>query len=142
MHQHHMAHLDISLTNLLMDDRGNYAYIDYEISRRYDGVTLPRISDYRATEVPPELENGGCSDPYKVDVWALGILILRVCEVRDINGLLLISNGNVESQLTGYHVPDLILLVRCMLHPNHEARPTAQEALDVFDTMLSKLRGV
>lgn len=81
MHQHKMAHLDISLQNLLTDDRGHYAYIDYELSHCYDGIVLPRISEYRTTEVPPELEKGGCSDPYKVDVWALGILILRASKV-------------------------------------------------------------
>ena len=90
MHDYQMAHLDISLRNFLTDDQGHYVCIDYEGSRRYDGVVSPRISDYRATEVPPELEKGGFSNPYKVDVWALGILIIRACKVGVIRPCLMI----------------------------------------------------
>lgn len=81
MHKHHIAHLDISLRNLLTDYEGHYAYIDYELSRRFDGADKPYIHGYRGTEVPPECEEGICNNPYKVDVWALAVLILRACKV-------------------------------------------------------------
>lgn len=81
MHMHHIAHLDISLRNLLTDYKGHYAYIDYELSRRFDGVLVPLVQGYRGTEVPPECERGECSDPYKIDIWALGVLVLRACKV-------------------------------------------------------------
>jgi serine/threonine protein kinase len=81
MHKHHIAHLDISLRNLLTDYNGHYAYIDFEGSRRYAGVSSPVICGYRGTEVPPECERGELADPYKIDVWALAILMLRACQV-------------------------------------------------------------
>jgi serine/threonine protein kinase len=81
MHKHHIAHLDISLRNLLTDCKGHYAYIDFELSRRFD-VSNPRITGRRGTELPPECSDGAFYDPYKVDVWALGVLILRVSKVR------------------------------------------------------------
>lgn len=81
MHRYHIAHLDISLRNLVTDYRSHYACIDFELSRRYDGVRNPRIRGYRGTEVPPELERDESSDPYKVDVWALAVLMLRACKV-------------------------------------------------------------
>lgn len=81
MHVHHVAHLDISIRNLLTDYRHQYAYIDFELARRFDGVHHPRIHGCRGTEVAPELEQGGVSDPYKADVWALGKLIKRACSV-------------------------------------------------------------
>lgn len=81
MHRHHIAHLDISLRNLLTDYNGRYAYIDFELSRRYTGTANPVIYGYRGTEVPPECERGERTDPYKIDVWALAVLILRACKV-------------------------------------------------------------
>ena len=81
MHAHHVAHLDVSLRNILTDYKGHYACIDYELSTRFDGIACPRVCTPRGTEIPPELERGECSDPYKVDVYALGILILRAMDV-------------------------------------------------------------
>lgn len=83
MHKHHIAHLDISLTNLLTDYMGHYAYIDYEISRRFESTdpTTHVIYNYRGTELPPESGKDTPIDPYKVDVWALAVLILRSCKV-------------------------------------------------------------
>jgi serine/threonine protein kinase len=82
MHQRHIAHLDISLRNILTDNRGHYAYIDYELSRRFDcSMPAPQIQPHRATEITPESERGEASDPYKTDVWALAVLILRASQV-------------------------------------------------------------
>lgn len=83
MHEHHIAHLDISLTNLLTDYKGQYAYIDYETSRRFESAdpSTHLIYNYRGTELPPESGKDTPIDPYKVDVWALAVLILRSCKV-------------------------------------------------------------
>jgi serine/threonine protein kinase len=83
MHSLKIAHLDISLRNLLSNYNGRCAYIDFELARRFEGDPNPRIACRRGTEVPPECEQGKLSDPYKIDVWALGILILRICKVRN-----------------------------------------------------------
>ncbi|KAI3610441.1 other 1 protein kinase [Moniliophthora roreri] len=105
MHAHRVAHLDISLRNLLTDYRGNYAYIDYELSRRFEEPN-PLISGGRlGTEVPPECHTDNCYDPFKVDVFALGVLILRACK------------------LTGHCVPELVEIVRPMLRDNPNQRP-------------------
>jgi len=82
MHNLGIAHLDISLRNLVTDYNGRYAYIDFELARRYENDPNPCLAPQRATEVPPECEKGEVTDPYKADVWALGILILRVCKVN------------------------------------------------------------
>jgi len=81
MHEHHIAHLDISLRNIVTDYEGHYAYIDYEASRRFNETAYPLIFGYRGTEVPPECERGEFIDPYKVDVWALAVMMLRACKV-------------------------------------------------------------
>lgn len=82
MHQNHIAHLDLSLHNVVTNDQGNCACIDFETSRRYDSLeAAPRIHELRTTEIPPEIERGEASDPFKIDVWALAVLFLRASEV-------------------------------------------------------------
>ncbi|KAI9070383.1 hypothetical protein FKP32DRAFT_1558061 [Trametes sanguinea] len=121
MHAYHIAHLDISLHNILTDTRGHYACIDYELSARFDGIAEPRICSRKGSELPPELERGDSSDPYKVDVYALGILLLRAME------------------LTGYDVPELHGIVKRMLCPHFDQRPTAQQVLQSFNKIVSRI---
>ncbi|KAJ7632650.1 kinase-like domain-containing protein [Roridomyces roridus] len=118
MHSHGVAHLDISLRNLLTDYEGHYAYIDFEMSRRFDGSSPVSISNFRTTEIPPECENGECPDPFKADVWALAVLILRACK------------------LVGWCIPQLNHLVRLMLNPEHENRPSIHQVLRSFDAIV------
>ncbi|EMD38399.1 hypothetical protein CERSUDRAFT_49176 [Gelatoporia subvermispora B] len=122
MHTRKIAHLDISTRNLLTDGEGHYAWIDFELSRRFDGP-IPRIRGRRGTELPPELERGDATDPFKADVWALGIFMLRAC------------------QLAGVDLPEIRALVKRMLHENFEKRPTANEILAEFDFMLHSVCG-
>ncbi|KAJ6502513.1 kinase-like domain-containing protein [Mycena sanguinolenta] len=119
MHKHRIAHLDISLRNLLTDYKGHYAYIDYELSRRFDGTGPMSIPAFRTTEVPPELDaDGVCPDPFKADVWALAVLILRACK------------------LAGYCVPALIQLTRPMLSERPDDRPSMEQVLYAFERMV------
>ncbi|KAJ7449842.1 kinase-like domain-containing protein [Mycena latifolia] len=120
MHKHRIAHLDISLRNLVTDYQGHYAYIDYELSRRFDRVGPICIPEFRATEVPPECEllNGDCPDPFKADVWALAVLILRACK------------------LAGYCIAQLVELTRPMLNENPHDRPCMDEVLCAFEKMI------
>ena len=82
MHKHQIAHLDISLTNLLTDYRGRCAFIDYELSRRFKSTDPTHLVYHcRSTELPPESGKNTPIDPYKADVWALAVLLLRSCKV-------------------------------------------------------------
>lgn len=118
MHMHRIAHLDISLRNLVTDYNGRYACIDYELSRRLGLGQRASFVGFRATEVPPECENGECRDPFKVDVWALAVLMLRACK------------------MCGYCVPELLEIIKPMLNENPDDRPTALAILKAFDRMV------
>ncbi|PPQ83325.1 hypothetical protein CVT25_003964 [Psilocybe cyanescens] len=120
LHKHRIAHLDISLMNLLTDYHGRYAYIDYELGRNFDNLS-PLIYNYRGTELPPESENGTGIDPYKVDVWALGVLILRACK------------------LTGFWIPELMFVIKPMLDEEPNRRPSSWNALHAFDKVVTSL---
>ena len=105
MHKHHIAHLDISLTNLLTDYMGHYAYIDYELSRRFESTDPTHlVYNYRGTELPPESGTDLPVDPYKVDVWALAVLILRSCKVCLLIIFILVSCSFAlySSRVTGF----------------------------------------
>ncbi|KAI0721006.1 kinase-like domain-containing protein [Cerioporus squamosus] len=121
MHAHHIAHLDVSIRNVLTDYAGQYAFIDYELSNRYGSVPNPRIYCPRRTEVPPELERGEASDPYKVDVYGLGMLMLQALK------------------LSGHDVPELHQLIRQMIRGQFEQRPTALQALAAFNTIAADI---
>lgn len=83
MHSHLVAHLDISRSNILTNCAGSYAYIDFELSQRYSPEGEPWVCGIRGTELPPEIERGNESSPFKVDIWALGVTLLRACKVSD-----------------------------------------------------------
>lgn len=140
MHMHNVCHLDISLRNLVTDYKGHYASIDFELSRRYDGVRHPRIRDARGTEVPPELERGEWSDPFKVDIWALGVLILKACDVRTtLLSFEPVLTEKLPPQLTGYFVQELILLTAPMLYDDYIQRPTAVAVLKRFESLVAAM---
>lgn len=115
LHRHHIAHLDISLHNILTDSHGRYAYIDYQMSRRFDGTSRALIHGYRGTEIPPECGKDEVIDPYKIDVWALAVLILRAC------------------QRSGHYVPEIMPILRPMLLENPEYRPSLPAVLQAFN---------
>ncbi|KAF9482784.1 kinase-like protein [Pholiota conissans] len=121
MHKHCIAHLDISLRNLLTDYHGHYAYIDYEISRRFDPSQITLVYNYRGTEVPPECESGEGINPFKVDIWALAVLMLRACK------------------LAGYWIPELMHVIEPMLNEVPDRRPSSLGALQIFDKVMSSL---
>ena len=106
MHSHHMAHLDISVHNILTDYKSHYAFIDFESCRRFDGNSTPLIHGVRGTDVPPELERGEWTDPYKADVWSLAVLILRACKVCESYVPFSVSSVTERYQpIPGYDVP-------------------------------------
>ncbi|KAJ8078809.1 hypothetical protein PM082_013092 [Marasmius tenuissimus] len=123
MHSHRIAHLDISLRNLLTDYRGHYAYIDFELSHKFEEST-PRVyanGCRLGTEVPPECNGPGSYDPFKVDVFALGVLILRACK------------------MTGHFAPELLEIVRPMTRDDPEQRPPLMSVLRVYEDMVKRI---
>jgi len=121
MHSHHIAHLDISIRNLLTDYNSRYAYIDFELSRRFEGISEPRIRSCRGTELAPELERGEWGDPYKADIWSLATLIVHA------------------SSSASYDVPELSPLIKAMRHDEYIHRPTAAMVLRHFDSIVSRI---
>lgn len=141
MHEHRIAHLDISLRNLVTNFNGGYAYIDFELSRNFEGILSPRIFGHHATEVPPECDNGTWCDPFKVDVWALGVLALRTCKVgSSCCTTVSFFDPFYLFQMMEIDIPELIPLTAPMLNACPEARPQLLDVLKAFDAMTLKVR--
>ena len=141
MHKHHIAHLDISLSNLLTDYMGNYSYIDYELGRRFDSrAPTHLVCNYRGTELPPESGKNTPVDPYKVDVWALAVLVLRACKVCCLPSHPYPCQLLIHSlQLTGYWVPQLMTILKPMLDEDPSQRPSSFAVLQAFDKLVAAL---
>ncbi|KIJ44063.1 hypothetical protein M422DRAFT_30600 [Sphaerobolus stellatus SS14] len=122
MHIHNIAHLDISFSNILTNHSGSYAYIDFELSRRFLPGETPLVKGIRGTELPPEIERGEASSAFKVDIWALGVTILRAYKASEVE------------------VPHFKEFVRPLLHENPKMRPSAAAVLHAMERIYPEAR--
>ena len=80
LHEHRVAHRDLKLDNVLLDDNLNPKVADYGYSRfvntRPSGAVVASET-YCGTRshMSPQLLLQVPYDPYKVDVWALGVML-------------------------------------------------------------------
>lgn len=122
MHSHSIAHLDISCANIMTNCSGSCAYIDFELSRRFSPGEKAIVRGIRGTELPPEIERGEESSPFKVDMWALGMTLLRAYKA------------------SGVELPHFMEIIQPMLHENPSARPSASMILHAMDRTYSDVR--
>ncbi|KAG9097625.1 hypothetical protein FS749_005865 [Ceratobasidium sp. UAMH 11750] len=123
LHAKGFAHLDISCYNFLCNSRQKVALIDFETSHRTNpdpqNPTRPRlVYPRRTTETPPEFRTPGAYTrrhcAYKLDIFALGVLILRFAKA------------------SGFDCPQLVLLAEPLIGCDPVLRPTAAEAVVWF----------
>ncbi|CAE7057416.1 unnamed protein product [Rhizoctonia solani] len=129
LHAMGIAHLDISCYNFLCNSDKQIAVIDFESSRCFNETATPRsgchtrshshsIYPHRTTEIPPEFRTEGAYQrrhcAYKLDIFALGVLVLRF------------------AKSSGFDCPRLVLLAEPLVACEPMRRPTAAEALVWF----------
>ncbi|KAF8710370.1 MAP kinase kinase kinase, partial [Rhizoctonia solani] len=129
LHAMGIAHLDISCYNFLCNSKKQVAIIDFEASRYFnESETVrskchPQLNSHsiypcRTTEIPPEFraedayQRRHCA--YKLDIFALGVLVLRF------------------AKSSGFDCPRLVLLAEPLVACDPMRRPTAGEALIWF----------
>ncbi|KAG8869656.1 hypothetical protein FRB97_004377 [Tulasnella sp. 331] len=152
LHEHHIAHRDCSWGNIMMDARGmfpkgwhpqqwtrepngkdlkgqnstrtaaggvRYYFIDFGISTRGNDSVL----GLDGQEEAPELSDDVPYNPYKLDVYILGMMYKHFI-IEEVSGA------------------DFILpLIQYMTPDAPEDRPSAQEAFERFKTIQGKMRG-
>mmetsp|Transcript_29626 Transcript_29626/g.27081 ORF Transcript_29626/g.27081 Transcript_29626/m.27081 type:complete len:167 (+) Transcript_29626:297-797(+) len=77
LHQNKIAHLDLKLENVLVGKNYKLKICDFDASyQATDGFIMSRGSKfYRA----PEVRDRSCVDPYKADIYSLGVLLFVMC---------------------------------------------------------------
>lgn len=78
MHSMGLAHLDLKVENLLIDDSFNLKLTDFDLSQNFHSASSIEgrgTPGYRA----PEVKEGNCSDFQAADVYSLGIILFIMC---------------------------------------------------------------
>jgi len=145
LHSHRIAHLDLGIKNIMIVPAGlavshpqyhlrqarpvQYCFIDFGMSVQFDAdqtrlhrdgsgrsITAPEVHEFR------KAPHGPGYDPFPVDIWCLG---------EEIKMELLIFKVNLRF---------LLPLVRQMTEENPLERPTADQALQIFQKAVSQLK--
>jgi serine/threonine protein kinase len=77
LHLHRLAHRDIKLENVMLDGAGRCRLCDFGISVRVPPGTDQIPSEMKGTPayLAPEMLSTPTYDPFKADIWALGVLL-------------------------------------------------------------------
>ena len=135
IHSERVAHLDIKPTNVLIDRYGRAKLADFGISRFLERGETSNQHAGTTAFMAPELFVPGRFDPFKADIWALGItffFMITGCapwsahtkeELRDV-----IPQGLGPAAVCIPAAVRPIVMSMCKVDPNR--RPTAKELLD------------
>ncbi|EJD49029.1 kinase-like protein [Auricularia subglabra TFB-10046 SS5] len=146
LHEHRIAHRDISHRNIVMNFQGTmtwaydrvkpfrslfnvqYAIIDFNHSTRFRGdEPLEAIRTVGHVFTPPceapELSETVPYNPFAVDIFALAAAMQE-------RFVLATNLRSKVVELLRQHLPEVIDLLRSMLRPNPEERPTAAAAYE------------
>jgi serine/threonine protein kinase len=149
IHSQRIAHRDVKVENLLVASDGTVKLCDFgscstdhrvfrnstEIGYAEEDIERHTTLAYRAPE-QVDLYSGKlvCE---KVDVWALGVLLYKLCFFRTpfedkFGAVSKMGILNVACRIPAGHPypPSMPALIRFMLDPNPDTRPTAAQVLD------------
>ncbi|KAJ1742838.1 serine/threonine protein kinase [Coemansia sp. RSA 989] len=136
----HVAHRDMKLDNLCVDEDGALKIIDFGCSSTFDPLRPTQTRGVCGSDpyIAPEVFSSHAYDPRKVDVWALGIIYLamvsghfpwEVAKSSDANySLYLRFHGKVIDHWLPKDSPANAAVKR-MLSIDPEDRPTIDEVL-------------
>ena len=76
IHSRKVAHLDLKIANLLIDEEFKLKITDFDLAHAFSEDSTPSISSrgscgYRA----PEIKDGSCRNPIAADIYSLGIIL-------------------------------------------------------------------
>lgn len=133
-HRLHVAHRDIKLENILLDDKENVKVIDFGFSAVLSAESKTRTFCGTPNYMAPEIIQRRDYQAQPVDIWALGILLFAM-----LNGSFPFKGANNNDLFRGicrgeFEIPDHVSLsvrslIRCMLVVDPKLRPTCTDVL-------------
>ena len=78
LHSHHFVHLDIKPGNMLIDNAGRVKLADFGLARIWDSDQQMNIFSGSYAYMAPEILKKKPFDPFKADVWSLGITLYQM----------------------------------------------------------------
>ncbi|XP_017196545.3 serine/threonine-protein kinase MARK2 isoform X1 [Oryctolagus cuniculus] len=132
-HGQRVAHWDLKLDNLLLDEHMNIKLADFRLSLRLEQGTLVRDACGTPEYCAPEVFLGEAYDALKADVWSLGVVLFAMLEAT-------LPFGGKDSEelqdrvLCGTYVvprgisPALQELLAWLLTIDASGRPSAEDA--------------
>lgn len=148
-----LIHRDIKIENVLIDSAGTYKLCDFgsavpyspvpataaELQTLHEDIMHHTTPQYRAPEMI-ELSRGFPIDD-KLDIWALGVLLYKVCfyttpfelplqrTLQDLERLILQGVSGLRFPQTPQFLPRLLNVIRCCLRDDPRRRPNALQLL-------------
>lgn len=145
-HSQNIAHRDIKPENIFLDNYDHVKLADFGLSSRFDDSQLSRMKCGSLMFSAPEILSNYEFDPFKADVWALGITFYMMVTGRYPFGNLKKQNlqdSIVNNQLTFNNVKidsQIQYLIRKMTTKNPLFRPSAKDLLKfpIFEAKVGK----
>ena len=130
IHDKHIAHLDIKPDNVLLDKYGRIKYCDFGYSKvfHYNEVRLDQkagTSNYMA----PEILAKGSYDPFKVDIYALGVTFAFLACGK--SPWLIQAMKNMGNKFGEEINDDLFEIIMQMVHKDPDQRPSLKEIMEM-----------
>ena len=150
-----VAHLDIKPSNLFVDDHGRLKLGDFGLSKVYLTPTTCSLNDFDTDNqdskimmerkgsflyMAPELFKNNPVDPFKVDIWAVGVTIYHMATSTipwlgfDMTSALRAMENGIRTIPPS--VPDeLKKIIKMCTQVDPNARPSASALLSFFNSM-------
>ena len=138
IHAQRLAHRDIKMANVMLDSQGNAKLCDFGLA-----VFIPPDVDKIASEsvgtlsyMAPETIDGKEYDPFKADIWALGVLLFELMfetlpfQAKAVHQFMSLV-ASKEPEYPASADPDLVALLRRLLEKDPAKRPSVGELWDM-----------
>ena len=132
IHEHNFAHMDIKPANVLIDRYGRTKLADFGMSRLFKDRVLVEKQGGSMIFMAPEIVTDQRYDPFKADVWALGMTFYFICMGRppwpiiDVKQVKEAIAKGIE-YMPETMPPDMKQLIGAMCKLNPNERQTAQK---------------
>ena len=134
VHSHNIAHRDIKPSNILIDKYGRPKLIDFGISLRIEPGELIREFSGSKAYSPPEVILEQPHDPYKADIWSLGVtfyflIITKLPWPKSPEKVMTTAIEQAQYTLPKYTPPPFAKLIKSMLQVDPDDRPSIKNLL-------------